>query len=226
MSKFFKFARFIPIYSWLFLEEMFLRILGRKKEAFKIMIERDALIPRNTPIELLELSGKSGNISVLDIGCGDGGLLQEVKSQGGIPVGVELSHVRTQKAKESGKVYEGNFIDLEIKEKFDVILASEVLEHIPGPNAALQKIKLLMKKNAVLVLRLPNEEEFDNRRKSNPLEWWKLIAYRGHHAEEIDLERAKKLLAENGFGIVKIQEKLFSDSNLVSHWDIVAEVIK
>ncbi len=226
MSNFLKFAKFAPIYLWLFMEEMFLRIIGRKKEAFKLMVERDALIPRSTPVELLEMAGKKGNISVLDIGCGDGGLLKIVKERGGVAIGAELSKTRAQKAREFGKVYEGDFVELDISEKFDVVIASEVLEHIPGPNAALQKIRKLMKSNAILIVRLPNEEEFDRMRKANPIEWWKLIAYRGGHAEEIDLEMAKKLLEDNKFGIVKIQNKMFPDSQKVSHWDIVAEAIK
>ncbi|MFH1586457.1 MAG: class I SAM-dependent methyltransferase [Candidatus Diapherotrites archaeon] len=224
MKEFITVAKYIPIYLWFFFKEIFLRVIGRKKEAFKLMIERDSFIPRNTPVELLDLSDKKGKISVFDIGCGDGGLLEEVKKRGCLGVGVELSHLRCKKARKHGKIYEGDFLEQDIKEKFDVVIASGVLEHMPAPNAALQKIKKLMKKDAVLVIMVPNDEAWERRRRANPLEWWKIIAYHGYHMENIDLERAKKLLSDNGFKIVKINNNYFANSDEVSLWDIVAEV--
>jgi 2-polyprenyl-3-methyl-5-hydroxy-6-metoxy-1,4-benzoquinol methylase len=59
----------------------------------------------------------------------------------------------------------GNIFDLPPEEigLFDVILATEVIEHVAHPDAFLQKLASLLKRNGTIVLTTPNGKHFRNR---------------------------------------------------------------
>jgi 2-polyprenyl-6-hydroxyphenyl methylase/3-demethylubiquinone-9 3-methyltransferase len=59
----------------------------------------------------------------------------------------------------------GNIFDLpsELVGQFDVILATEIIEHVAHPDAFLQKLASLLKKDGTIVLTTPNGGYFRNR---------------------------------------------------------------
>jgi 2-polyprenyl-3-methyl-5-hydroxy-6-metoxy-1,4-benzoquinol methylase len=63
-------------------------------------------------------------------------------------------------------VYHGFFEDLELTEKFDTIVAMDVLEHVPNPQRFIKKAISQLKDGGRIVLMLPaiyDDGEFDER---------------------------------------------------------------
>lgn len=78
-------------------------------------------------------------------------------------VGVDINENEVLKLKKLGynvvyaDVQDPNLSKL-LKEKFDVIVASEIIEHLSNPGLFLDNIKLCLKKNGTLVLTTPNAQ--------------------------------------------------------------------
>jgi predicted TPR repeat methyltransferase len=109
-------------------------------------------------LEKILARGKS--LAVLDLGFGAGLLARRIRPACRYLAGVELD---PEAAKEgapffdepvTGDLLEG--ISGPWKEPFDVIVAGDVLEHLPRPEVLLDSLKPLLKPEGVLLLSLPN----------------------------------------------------------------------
>ena len=98
----------------------------------------------------------AGNL--LEIGCGPRFVLKEAKKRGWNVEGVELSnHFKEDLEKENIRVHVGDFLEMNLKpENYDAIAMYSLLEHLLDPKAYLTKIKKLLKKDGIIVLRIPN----------------------------------------------------------------------
>jgi len=110
-----------------------------------------------------------GNSKVVDIGCGIGMVLHEIKRQAGASVvGVEPDKLYVQMAKEyhhidrMENILFGEFVEKakKTKEKFDVVIMRHVFEHLPEPNQSLEDLKSLLKEDGFLLLVVPNAANF------------------------------------------------------------------
>lgn len=110
---------------------------------------------------LKETSAPLKNIkSVIDIGCGEGfviNCLDYLKI-----TGVDISRNALRIAKEKNPECEfcsGSIYEISFKENsFDLVIATEVLEHLERPDLALQEIKRITKNYCILSV--PNEPYF------------------------------------------------------------------
>ncbi len=95
---------------------------------------------------------------VLEIGCGRGRTGELLASALGCEVsGVELNPVVAGEARARlGRVWAGDFQTLEIDDRFDVVLALELYEHLPEAEAGLAKMRGLLRPGGRLVLSVPN----------------------------------------------------------------------
>ncbi len=102
--------------------------------------------------------------TILDVGCGEGFTLERLHQQG---IGEKLEGVDFLKtAIEIGKkqyphltLKEGTIYDLPYKDNsFDLVICSEVLEHLEDPEKALSELERVTKKH--IVLSVPNEPWF------------------------------------------------------------------
>lgn len=96
---------------------------------------------------------------VLDIGCGEGGVLAPFESEGYDCTGLEYSPNRIQFAEEKNashiKFIEGNIEEYSSDEKFDVILILDVIEHLNNKLHALKNIRQMLASDGILVVSFP-----------------------------------------------------------------------
>jgi SAM-dependent methyltransferase len=99
--------------------------------------------------------------AVLEIGCCDAknfSYLSEGKSIKYYGVDLDDSSLKVAAGNNVPVIkadLEGNF--LPFKSKFDMIIITEVLEHLKSPEELLKQIKLLLKGNGLVLISLPNE---------------------------------------------------------------------
>ena len=113
---------------------------------------------------LVEETRKLKPQSILDVGCGEGFTLERLRKEG---IGKKLEGVDyLDRAIELGTkehpeltLKQGSIFDLKYKDNsFDVVICSEVLEHIENPEEGLKELVRVSKKYCVLSV--PNEPFF------------------------------------------------------------------
>lgn len=136
---------------------------------------------------------------VLEVGCSTGLMLSLLKKRGFSVLGVEISPVAAQAAKERGiKVIVQPFEQVKFSNKFDVVIFNHTLEHLPDPLAVIKKAANILKKDGCLFIDLPNFGSLSARiyRCSWPL----LLP--DEHYYHFTLESLSKLLKVAGLGII------------------------
>jgi 2-polyprenyl-3-methyl-5-hydroxy-6-metoxy-1,4-benzoquinol methylase len=116
----------------------------------------------------LQRYASSGDL--LDIGCGDGTFLDVARTLGFRTQGTEISDVGADAARAKGHhVVTGQFVDLTFPPaSFDLITMWHVLEHVPDPGHVLEKVHRLLRPNGLLIVAVPNEENFLFRHRLRP----------------------------------------------------------
>lgn len=108
---------------------------------------------------IMNLMGDVTNKKVLDAGVGEGLFLSTVSTTE--KVGIELSRIRVRRAKElfpNLKIQVGDVRNMPYNDNsFDLIVCSEVLEHVDGYEKAIEEFKRCLKPNGYLILSFPNE---------------------------------------------------------------------
>jgi len=116
-------------------------------------------IDRQRLEKTLELISKNDPLRILDIGCATGYLGETLRQYGHYVVGFDISEKAIQKAKHVlDKAY---VVDIENQQfpklpKFDLIVLSEVIEHLFQPDIALHKIISHLKPKGHLLVSTPN----------------------------------------------------------------------
>ncbi len=96
---------------------------------------------------------------ILDIGCGSGLFLSEFKDKGWNAQGTETSVFAANIAKNTYglKIKVGDFLSLDFKPNYvDVISLNNVLEHLYNPVGTLMKAHMVLKKNGMIIITVPN----------------------------------------------------------------------
>ncbi len=106
--------------------------------------------------------------SVLDIGCGDGRLLDIFRRQAGNQwtlCGIEIGQRAADAAREKGyEVRTGTFEQGEISswtDTFDLILLHQVLEHLHSPKEGIAKVRRMLKPGGILSIETPDTNAWD-----------------------------------------------------------------
>lgn len=96
---------------------------------------------------------------ILDFGCGTGSFLEFMKTKNWKCLGVEVNDdARKECLKKELEVY-ANLNN--IHEKFDLITAWHVLEHVRDLNETIEKLLEKLKKKGLLIVALPNHRSLD-----------------------------------------------------------------
>jgi len=107
---------------------------------------------------LKEIAGYTRGRRLLDVGCGIGQLLQTAKDGGWTAHGIDLSEAAIQLCRGRGlSASKTDFFDQLLDEqRFDVIIMSELIEHVPSPQRFLKRAEELLDVDGVLYLTTPN----------------------------------------------------------------------
>lgn len=105
----------------------------------------------------------SKNKSMLNIGAGRGGLsaalikkYYKVDSLEYNPVYCEIIIWRFKKMKLNGKIMQGPIEEFKSKNKYDLILLTDVIEHVYNPKKSLENIHYLLNNNGKVYITVPN----------------------------------------------------------------------
>lgn len=179
----------------------------RYKEEFKI---GDFERPRiEKIIDMLPMDKR-----ILDIGCYDGTISQLIKEKNNVVIGLDMSMNALNMAKKKGiECVSANAENLPFKDaSFDVIVASEIIEHIFDTGGFLDEINRILKLNGELILTTPNLALLDNRLRL-------LLGLQPHYCEtELDgnaghircftKKSLKSLIEKHGFVVEKIRSDI------------------
>ena len=150
--------------------------------------------------------------SIVDIGCGTGELLShlavEFRSQN--LLGLDISHVGILQAQENYpnlnfaliEVNDDGFSSNTMKLAADIIVCSEVLEHLEKPEEILRFISSNLLANGVLIVTVP----------AGPMSF--LEKYIGHH-RHYTKDSLTQLLVAAGFSRIEVQRAGFPGINLI-----------
>ncbi|MBX3006738.1 MAG: glycosyltransferase [Melioribacteraceae bacterium] len=160
------------------------------------MLRRDYWIK-----EILQYTKAEGNI--LDIGCGWGAFLDNARTYGFSPRGIEITKKGADFAKTKLNINatSDQFLDTPLEKKsFKVITLNHVLEHLPEPKMAMEKIYDLLIPGGLFCGIVPNVESLCSFFMGDAWEWLDPFYHYVHYSPTT----VRKHLENAGFVIEKI----------------------
>lgn len=111
--------------------------------------------------EVASVSARLHPRSVVDIGCGTGHLLHELVEVAppGRVVGIDYSSAGIGRARAlvpSGEFHVASLYDLQLGETFELVLCTEVLEHLPDPGTAVERLLQLCAPSGAILITVPD----------------------------------------------------------------------
>ena len=181
------------------------------------------------PIFLDYLNVKSGN-KLLDVGCGVGYLLKAAEQRGLQTYGVDISEEAIKITKNISKnsiasVDKGEYLKFE-NETFNYVTCIGALEHFLDMYKALQEIKRVSKKDATILIVVPNMDNFFWKKNDNPGTEQKDI-----NENLFSLKEWKEIFYQAGFKILDIhQDKWFMKCihpfSSINPYKILKDIVK
>jgi 2-polyprenyl-3-methyl-5-hydroxy-6-metoxy-1,4-benzoquinol methylase len=145
----------------------------------------------------------NGQKNLLDIGCGSGQFLYEMKDKGMRVYGVEPGDFdREGNIKYNLNIKKRGLLKARYpKEYFDLITMNHVLEHLSEPKKEIHEVHRILKKHGTFILGIPNTNSlaFSIFKKN----WYQLDIPR--HLWNFSNKNLKLFLEKNGFNIKKIR---------------------
>lgn len=145
------------------------------------------------------------NSTILEIGCGNGGsasYIDECKEY----IGTDLSEVAISQASlEYGKKPNFTFMEMDAmkfkfeEDRFDVVIAREVIEHLPNPINCLKEAFRVLKSGGMLVVTSPNRDSLHLR--VNRMLGYQDFTCSFDHIKEFTFQEAVEMLTQVGFTI-------------------------
>ncbi len=175
-----------------------MKIYKEDKETIFLSQFKDPLMDHLYKKILFHLKDAPGK-KLLDVGCGAGKVISLAGKDGFEVLGVEieekvagLAQKNLQKERVKGKIITGDILKTKLKkEQFDVVVCSEVIEHVDSPEKIIQEIHRLLKKDGILILTTPHNQRY-----------WTVSDEFAEHKRRFSIKQIKKILAN--FEIKKI----------------------
>jgi SAM-dependent methyltransferase len=134
---------------------------------------------------------------LLDLGCWVGFLLAEARDRGWDVAGVEPSAFAASYAREELRlpVQQADLFTADLPERaYDAVVLGDVIEHLPDPGAALERIATLLRPGGVLYLALPDAGSLLARAMGS--RWWSVIPT---HVQYFTRSSLRTLLGRAGY---------------------------
>jgi len=174
--------------------------------------------------EIMKLSGDVVSRTVLDVGCGEGWIMDKLFRAGASVSGLDFSSFALEKHHPHLIPFfeQGNIYNL-LKERScreicsDIIVCANVLEHVIDPVELLTAIKKLMHQRSLLILIVPNDFSALHRHliktKKIPKEFW--LCY-PDHLSYFNKENMESFLSDEGFTVRSVVADNPVDLNLLN----------
>lgn len=149
------------------------------------------------------------SMSVLDIGCGAGTISFYLASRGNKITAIDISKKAIIECRKSAKMMglsnavfaQSEFPKFNNSKKFDAVIFTEVIEHLPNDKLALKKINSLLKNGGLLILSTPSINAPLNRMGAT-----RKFDKEVGHLRRYDLRLLRKLLKDAGFRILETKK--------------------
>ena len=171
---------------------------GARNRRFNPLFEWLVTVFRHRRVRKIETFVAKGR--VLDIGCGRGITLSQLRDDGWDVAGVEISEAAAAHARSllGDTIFVGDVLGAPWPEgSFDVINIWHVLEHLPDPAAVLARCRALLRAGGLLVVAVPNLESIQAAF-AGPL-WFHLDVPR--HYWHFGATNLRALLEREGFAV-------------------------
>jgi ubiquinone/menaquinone biosynthesis C-methylase UbiE len=157
----------------------------------------------------MEIEGKK-NKSGADLGCGSGVITRQLSAHYKEFIGLDISNNAIEYCNNKRGVNDtyirSNLEKIPLnKESINLVVCSEVIEHVEKYETMMLEIKRILKKNGVLILTTPNYSST----------WpfveflWDVFGrgrnYRKQHISKMSIKKIKKLMEDNNFKIIEIK---------------------
>ena len=162
----------------------------------------------------------SDSKTLLEIGCGSGDFLLQAAKKGFNVMGVEYSNhacsiARKKLKKYNSKIIEGEIYELKnTKNKFDLIVFCDVLEHVRDPRVFLTKVHSLLKEDGRVFCVVPSLDSFTAK-----LLKYNWVEFKLEHLSYFDSKTLPSLFSQEFFSVNKIfpAKKILSFDYISAH---------
>lgn len=154
--------------------------------------------------DFIESRNRTGKGTLLDIGCGYGFFLKEMKSRGWQVKGIEISKTGREHATRRWgiDIYSEPLENLCLPENaFDVVTLFYVIEHVLDPLVLLETVKHILKPDGLLLLRWPHSTPIVQI--LGPLARRLDMYHTPFHIYDFSPKTIKRLLKRCGFGEIE-----------------------
>ncbi len=151
---------------------------------------------------------------VLDIGCGTGGLGATLVRRGYRVSGIEINRTQWDAARSAGVTIVGRTLEeLDSEEhRFDAVVLSHVIEHLPRPAEAMTRVRRLLEPGGRLYVSCPNHGGWQRKAYG---EWW----HNWHlpfHLSHFEPRSLRVLLERSGFTVRALRHESPASAAIVS----------
>lgn len=152
-------------------------------------------------LEMIAESPKEIGTKVLDIGCGLGDWMIILKKMGFEVFGVDSNPKAVDIAQARGlkvKLHSAQEVD-QLGMKFDLVIMSQILEHIEKPRELLDSVQEVLKKDGWLLIAVPNlASRYRKYFKEQWINWYVPL-----HFFHFTLESLQNILTSTGYRLLK-----------------------